>query len=299
MDLGAGGASLWSGSGEGVHAVIAWLTRKFSRDPGQLGLFGVLAPVPVARDAAARVAEPVMRRVTDDIAPHAPPFAPVDVGTAGVAGHISPARDPDAFLRALREHGLRGVDRVVLTRNRRTMVSLAAGVLRVHEGFVRAPAHVQAAIATFATSRNRTKRTAARDVIVEFPVPIRPALRRKAAQHADDLPIAARLTTLHAQLNLEHFGGVLDNLDIQVSRRLARRLGHYTPRSHNGGVGEIVLSRRHVRRDGWPEAIHTLLHEMVHQWQDETGRPVDHGAGFRAKCRSVGIEPAATRTISR
>ena len=299
MDLGAGGASLWPGSGEGVPAVIAWLTRKFSRDPGQLGLFEAVVEVPVARDAPARVDEPSLRRVTDDIAPPAPPFTAVQVGTAGVAGHISPARDADAFLRALREHGLRGVDRVVLTRNRRTMVSLAAGVLRVHEGFVRAPHHVQAAIATFATSRNRTKRSAARALIVEFPVPIRPALRRKAAQHADDLPMAARLTTLHAQLNLEHFGGALDHLDIQVSRRLARRLGHYTPRSHNGGVGEIVLSRRHVRRDGWPEAIHTLLHEMVHQWQDETGRPVDHGAGFRAKCRSVGIEPAATRMISR
>ena len=236
--------------------MIAWLTQKFSRDPGQLGLFEV------AQQTAA-------------------------------------ARDPDAFLQTLRVHGLRGVDRVVLTRNRRTMVSLAAGVLRVHEGFVQAPSHVQAAIATFATSRNRTKRSAARNVIVEFPVPIRPARRRKSAQHADDLPMAARLTTLHAQLNLEHFGGALDHLEIQVSRRLARRLGHYTPRSHNGGVGEIVLSRRHVRRDGWPEAIHTLLHEMVHQWQDETRRPVDHGAGFRAKCRAVGIEPAATRMIAR
>lgn len=279
--------------------MIAWLTRKFSCDPGQLGLFDAVPQVPVAPDAAVRVAEPSLRRVTDDIVPHAVPIGPAGVGAADVAGHISRARDPDAFLRILREHGLRGVDRVVLTRNRRTMVSLAAGVLRVHEGFVRAPYHVQAAIATFATSRNRTKRSAARDVIVEFPVPIRPALRRKAAQHADDLPMAARLTTLHAQLNLEHFGGALDHLDIQVSRRLARRLGHYTPRSHNGGVGEIVLSRRHVRRDGWPEAIHTLLHEMVHQWQDESGRPVDHGAGFRAKCRAVRIQPAATRMIPR
>jgi hypothetical protein len=42
---------------------------------------------------------------------------------------------------------------VVLTRNRRTMVSLASGVLRVHEGFVTAPASVHEAIAIFATSR--------------------------------------------------------------------------------------------------------------------------------------------------
>ncbi len=225
------------------------------------------------------------RRITDDLL--APP--PVAVSIA------SP--DADAFLVTLRAHGLRGVERIVFTRNRRTMVSLAGHVLRVHEGFVAAPTHVQAAIAIFATSRNKAKRTAARDIIVTYPVPIRPATRRPAVQHAEDEPMAARLTLLHAQLNLEHFGTVLVPLEIQVSRRLARRLGHYTPRAHNGGCGEIVISRRHVRRDGWPEAIHTLLHEMVHQWQDETGRPVDHGPGFRAKCRAVGIEPAATRML--
>ena len=215
----------------------------------------------------------------------------------------SPSRrarpDAGAFLAQLQAHGLRGITQVVLTTNRRTMVSLAGGVLRVHEGFVGAPMHVHAAIATFATSRNRAKRSAARAVIVEFPVPIRAATRRPALQHPEDAPMAARLSTLHAQLNLEYFGGALTPLEIQVSRRLARRLGHYTPRAHNGGLGEIVMSRRHVRRDGWPEAIHTLLHEMVHQWQDETGRPVDHGSQFRAKCRAVGIEPAATRYITR
>ncbi len=207
--------------------------------------------------------------------------------------------DPEALLHRLRAHGLRGVDRLVLTRNRRTMVSLASGVLRVHEGFATAPGRVHEAIAVFATSRSRVKRSAARDIIVAYPVPVRPPARRPAAQHPDDDAMAARLTLLHAQLNLEHFGGTLDPLEIQVSRRLARRLGHYTLRAHTGGRGEIVISRRHVRRDGWPEAIHTLLHEMVHQWQDETGRAVDHGRGFRAKCRAVGIAPAATRMLRR
>jgi hypothetical protein len=276
--------------------VIAWLTRRFSRDPGQLGLFEGASPRELLRDLPSRA----------PVAPSPDRPAPASRLPAGTvapsptAGAVRTAR-PDAaqFLAQLQAHGLRGVTHVVLTTNRRTMVSLAGGVLRVHEGFVSAPAHVHAAIATFATSRNRAKRTAARAVIVEFPVPIRPATRRPAAQHPDDAPMAARLTTLHAQLNLEHFGGALDHLEIQVSRRLARRLGHYTPRTHNGGRGEIVISHRHVRRDGWPEAIHTLLHEMVHQWQDETGRPVDHGPQFRAKCRAVGIQPAATRYITR
>jgi hypothetical protein len=289
MDLGACGAPLRPRSGEGVRAVIAWLTRKFSRDPGQLGLFEV---APKDGPFTRRELPPPTERVPEPDPP-APARLAVDPDAARAP------RDPDAFLHTLRAHGLRGVQQVVFTRNRRTMVSLAGGVLRVHEGFAVAPPQVQAAIATFATSSNRVKRNAAREIIVTYPVPIRSATRRPATQHADDEPMAARLTLLHAQLNLEHFGGALDHLEIQVSRRLARRLGHYTPRSHTGGRGEIVISRRHVRRDGWPEAIHTLLHEMVHQWQDETGRPVDHGSGFRAKCRAVGIAPAATRMLSR
>jgi hypothetical protein len=43
------------------------------------------------------------------------------------------------------------------------------------------------------------------------------------------------------------------------------------------------------------EVLDTLLHEMVHQWQDETGRPVDHGREFRRKAREVGIEPTAVK----
>jgi len=59
-----------------------------------------------------------------------------------------------------------------------------------------------------------------------------------------------------------------------------------------------VLSRRHIRRDGWDEALHTLLHEMVHQWQDEQGFVVDHGSIFRAKARAVGITPLACRAVA-
>ena len=260
--------------------MIAWLTRRFSRDPGQMGLFEQAAPPDVPVHGAGA------------------PQPDGDCNSTTTA-HGAAVPDAERLLAQLRAAGLRGVERIVLTTNRRTMVSLGRGVLRVHTEFVGAPPDVHAAIATFATSRNRARRSAARAVIVEYPVPVRAATRRPAAQHVDDAPMAARLTTLHTQLNLEHFGGALAQIDIEVSRRLARRLGHYTLRAHNGGIGQIVISHRHVRRDGWPEAIHTLLHEMVHQWQDETGQSVDHGPQFRARCRAVGIEPAATRMITR
>jgi hypothetical protein len=77
---------------------------------------------------------------------------------------------------------------------------------------------------------------------------------------------------------------------------MATRLGHYDPGSRQGPA-EIVMSRKHVVRHGWREAMHTLLHEMVHQWQHETGAPVDHGLGFRKKAKEVGITPAARRDV--
>ena len=76
------------------------------------------------------------------------------------------------------------------------------------------------------------------------------------------------------------------------------RLGHYTLRGQRKHRPEIAISRRHIRRHGWDEAIQTLLHEMVHQWQDETGRPVDHGPEFRLKSRQVGITPRARRSLA-
>jgi SprT-like family len=296
--------------------VISWLTRRFSRDPVQLGLFEA-APAPdVSRHRGDQPTErhlpppaaqqPAADRCAEQDAAHRTTLPDgearreVSVPAATRADAAKSHADPGAFLGVLRGRGLRGVEQVRFTRNRRTMVSLAGRVLRVHEGFVHAPAPVLDAIAVFATTRNRARRAAARDVIVEFPVPIRPPTRRPPAAHAGDMPLAARLTYLHHQLNQRHFGAALAPLDIQVSRRLARRLGHYTPKSLTGlQTGEIVISQRHIRRDGWSEAEHTLLHEMVHQWQDETGRRLDHGSGFRAKCRAVGIEPAASRMIHR
>jgi len=36
---------------------------------------------------------------------------------------------------------------------------------------------------------------------------------------------------------------------------------------------------------------------MVHQWQAESGMPVDHGEEFRQKARQLGISPAAARDV--
>jgi hypothetical protein len=107
---------------------------------------------------------------------------------------------------------------------------------------------------------------------------------------------AAKFTARHAELNAQLFGGTLRPMQIEVSRRLRSRLGYYRVESPRHSA-LIVISRRHLRRHGWAEAFETLLHEMVHQWQDESRLPVDHGPQFRAKARAVGAVPRARRPV--
>ncbi|HEX5580693.1 MAG TPA: SprT-like domain-containing protein, partial [Gemmatimonadaceae bacterium] len=191
------------------------------------------------------------------------------------------------------------IERCRLTRNRTVMVSFAGAELRVHEGYLAAPEPVLRAIVTFVQARTRAERAHARAMIVSHHIE-RPAgsrSRRAPRTAVEDESLARELAAWHEAYNERFFGGRLRAVAIRVSRRMSTRLGHYTAASPTGDPAEIAISRMHLRRHGWDEALHTLLHEMVHQWQDETGRPIDHGATFRAKAREVGITPAARRTV--
>ncbi|WP_337172583.1 SprT-like domain-containing protein [Gemmatimonas aurantiaca] len=228
------------------------------------------------------------------------PSAPVDAETA----EPRPARGRTA-LRArtavlfsrLQDLGLRGVDALVLMRTRTVMVSLIGRTLRVHEGYADAPERVLHAVVAFAIARTKTERQAARDVILAYDVERAPVARRRESARPGDLPMLAQLAEAHRQLNARWFEGTLQAIPVRLSGRMATRLGHFDPGSKHTPP-EIVLSRTHITRHGWREAMHTLLHEMVHQWQHETARPVDHGAEFRRKAREVGITPAARRDVT-
>jgi hypothetical protein len=213
-----------------------------------------------------------------------------------------PPRTADELLARLREMGLQGIARCRLTRNRTVMVSYRAGELRIHEGYLSAPPAVLEAVVTFVSGRTRAQRRAAQQVILAHRVERSPAADRRTARarertRPEDEPLARALTEQHARYNARHFEGLLRPVPVRVSRRLKTRLGHYAVATPAGEGGEIVIGYRHIRRHGWEEALHTLLHEMVHQWQDETGRPVDHGRAFRAKARAVGITAAARRAV--
>ena len=196
----------------------------------------------------------------------------------------------------LQDLGLRGVDALVLMRTRTVMVSLIGHTLRVNEGYADAPEPILRAIVTFATVRHKVARNTARDLILKFEIDRAPAPRRTEVARPGDLALISQLTEAHRQLNTQHFDDGLATIPIRLSGRMATRLAHFDPGSKHV-PSEIVMSRKHVVRHGWKEAMHTMLHEMVHQWQHETGEPVDHGPGFRKKAREVGITPAARRDV--
>lgn len=195
-----------------------------------------------------------------------------------------------------------------LTRNRSVVVSFSGRDLRLHYGYLGAPDDVLRAIVAFVNARTRQDRSEARRKLLAFPLPEDPGRVRRARPrrgersglrtHCDDERFARALSEHHATLNAGKFGGELRSIPIRISRRMRSGLGHYTWRGLEGGGAEIVISRRHIRRHGWDEALHTLLHEMVHQWQDERGMPVDHGTEFRKKARAVGITPLARRNVA-
>jgi hypothetical protein len=123
-------------------------------------------------------------------------------------------------------------------------------------------------------------------------------VRKPRAMHtqSDDEFIAASLREWHARLNRDRFDGSLRSITVRVSRRMRSRLGHYAP-AQRGAPPEIAISQRHVKRHGFEQAVQTLLHEMVHQWQDESKLPLGHGADFRRKAIEVGIVARARRSV--
>ena len=208
-------------------------------------------------------------------------------------------------LEQLGVHRILGVKGLVVHHNRTVMRSYTPQrVLRLHAGFAKAPDRVLEAIIRFLTPRlPRTERQEAEQEFLAFPVfEHAPApARRRASElpQPGDVALLHRLEEMHRRLNAEYFGGLLGPMRFRLSGRMRTRLGELTVERASGKPTEIALSRRHFRAHGWSEVEHTVLHEMVHQWQAETGQVVDHGPGFRKKARSVGIVPSAVRDLGR
>jgi len=201
----------------------------------------------------------------------------------------------------LRRLGLIQVDRIQTHANTTVMLSLNRRTLRLHRGYAFAPDEVLRAIVQFLDPRiPRGSRRQAEREFLRFPVSAYVAPRERSRierARPGDVALLNRLTELHRALNIRHFGGALRDIPIRLSGRMKSRLGELAASWDTGEAREIGISRRHVLRHDWSEVEHTLLHEMVHQWQAEAGLRVDHGASFRTKAREVGIVPAAKRKV--
>jgi hypothetical protein len=205
----------------------------------------------------------------------------------------------------LRRLGLADVARVCTHTNRTVMVSLnARRVLRLHRGYACAPDRVLRAIVQFLDPRlpRALRRLAEREFLafpVELHAPAPVRAPRRDRPRPGDLLLLHRLAQAHERLNAAHFDGGLGSLPIRLSGRMRTRLGELSVDLRSGRPLEIAISRRHIARHPWHEVEHTLLHEMVHQWQAESGMRVDHGAGFRRKAIEVGVLPASQRPLGR
>ncbi|MEJ7809128.1 MAG: SprT-like domain-containing protein [Gemmatimonadaceae bacterium] len=232
-------------------------------------------------------------------APGAPGAITAATGAQLALALDAPLRTAEELLARLTTLGLVGIARCRLTQNRTMMVSFSRGVLRVHRAYLDAPEDVLHAIARFVSGRTRADRRAARRTLLAFPIPpsAEPRARRPERRRPGDDVLARELADWHRDYNARYFDRSLAEMPIRVSGRMRRRLGQYTIASPLGGPAEIVLSRAHIKRHGWSEALHTLLHEMIHQWQAETGVSVDHGRAFRRKAREVGVAPRARRVV--
>jgi hypothetical protein len=220
---------------------------------------------------------------------------------AGKRGSGETGKEPHLLENRLLTLGLREIDRVVTHTNRTVMLSLTRRILRIHRGYSYAPDRVLKAIVRFLNPRvPRALRRVAEREFLQFPVeehaPPSGQDRRERPRPGDVL-LLHRLETLYHQLNQKHFGGTLGEIPIRLSGRMRRRLGELSVDIRTGRPLELSLSRQHIARHTWAEVEHTLLHEMVHQWQAETELKVDHGPTFRRKAQEVGVLPAAKRTI--
>ena len=206
--------------------------------------------------------------------------------------------------RRLEALGLSGIRKLELHTNRTVMLSWGDGTLRIHRGYAMAPDRVLQAIVRFLRARvPRKLKQALEHHFLSFPVELYappPARRSKQVEQPrpGDLRILHQLAQAHERFNREHFEGRLREIPFRISGRMKTRLGEYSVNVRTGESVAITISRSHVRNESWEEVEHTVLHEMVHQWQVETGLPLDHGREFRQKARAVGIQPRARRHLN-
>jgi hypothetical protein len=207
-------------------------------------------------------------------------------------------RSEDTIAAVLRRFGA-PYQRVLFTRNRRTMISVGRdrSLLRLHQAFASADDAVLGAVAVLYTAGTRGRRKAeAKRTVQRFidAIPVEaaePRPRRRRREEGDEAWLA-RLQGEFDKTNREQFRGRLPRVPLHLSRAMRRRNGHFSPRPL-----EIVISWRLCVHGAPGEAEQTVRHEMIHLWQYLEGVPVDHGPAFRRMAHRLDVHPRATREV--
>ena len=112
---------------------------------------------------------------------------------------------------------------------------------------------------------------------------------------------AAAYQGMYNHFNAELFGGRLPGVILNFSRH-AKSLGFFAPERWGRTKGrqtthEISLNPSYMRERGPYVTASTLVHEMVHLWQQEFGNPSRrgyHNHEWATKMEAVGLVPSST-----
>lgn len=128
---------------------------------------------------------------------------------------------------------------------------------------------------------------------------------------ANERPFLDFLYKKWEEFNEKYFGGQLTYPLITIEKMSNRTLGSYAPVTESMGISNhIRLNRSFVALNSEERVLETLLHEMIHQWQDEVlyakngekpkkgqkKRPKDwHNKDFKDMAEKVGIPAIGDR----
>ncbi len=110
----------------------------------------------------------------------------------------------------------------------------------------------------------------------------------------------AAFQAMYDYFNAALFGGALPGVFLNFSRH-ANCYGFFAADRWEGGAGtithEISLNPAHLKGRDPRQVVSTLVHEMVHCWQQENGSPgkrTYHNMEWAQKMEEVGLFPSST-----